>query len=77
MTDEKKPRFPLISTEEPVERALLVGIDRPGAQWDMNASLAELSRLAHTAGAVTVATATQRLRTPNPATYVAGGPDSV
>ncbi|MCI9128788.1 MAG: GTPase HflX [Eggerthellaceae bacterium] len=39
----------------------------------MNASLAELSRLAHTAGAVTVATATQRLRTPNPATYVGSG----
>lgn len=75
MTDQSRPkeRFPLIETEEPRERALLVGIDRPGASVPMETSLGELGRLAHTAGADVVATVTQRLRSPNPATFVGSG----
>ncbi len=66
-------RFPLMETEEPRERALLVGVDRPGAKVDMSTSLEELGRLAHTAGADAVATVTQRLRSPDPATFVGSG----
>lgn len=66
-------RFPLIDTDEPRERALLVGVDRPGSSVDMDTSLEELGRLAHTAGADAVATITQRLRSPNPATFVGSG----
>lgn len=66
-------RFPLHETASPRERALLVGIDRPGASVDMHTSLEELARLAHTAGADAVATVTQRLRSPNPATFVGSG----
>lgn len=66
-------RFPLMETEEPRERALLVGVDRPGANVSMATSLEELARLAHTAGADVVATVTQRLRSPDPATFVGSG----
>ena len=66
-------RFPLHSTAEPRERALVVGIDRPGSSVSMDSSLEELGRLAHTAGADVVATVTQRLRSPNPATFVGSG----
>lgn len=68
-----RERFPLIDTEEPRERALLVGVDRPGAKVPMSTSLEELSRLAHTAGADAVACVTQRLRSPDPATFVGSG----
>ena len=40
--------------------AFLVGIDRPNQQWSLESSLAELERLADTAGAETVAITTQR-----------------
>ena len=66
-------RFPLHPTAEPRERALVVGIDRPGSSVSMDSSLEELGRLAHTAGADVVATVTQRLRSPNPATFVGSG----
>ena len=55
------------------ERAVLVGIERPDAPWPIESSLAELARLADTAGADTVATITQRLVTPNPRTFVGSG----
>lgn len=59
--------------EERRERAVLVGVDRPGLRWPLASSLAELERLADTAGADTVAIATQRLDAPNPRTYVGSG----
>lgn len=59
--------------EAPPERALLVGIDRPNSEWDMDESLEELSRLAHTAGAEEVARTTQKLQKPNPATFIGSG----
>lgn len=55
------------------ERAVLVGVDRPGARFSVESSLAELERLAYTAGADVVATTTQRMRTPNPATFIGSG----
>lgn len=59
--------------EAPPERALLVGIDRPNSEWDMDESLDELSRLAHTAGAEEAARTTQKLQKPNPATFIGSG----
>lgn len=55
------------------EKALLVGIERPNSEWDMDESLDELSRLAHTAGAEEIARTTQKLQRPNPATFIGSG----
>ena len=52
--------------EEQRERAILVGVDRPNQKWSLDSSLAELERLADTAGADTVAKTTQKLESPNP-----------
>ncbi len=68
-----KDRFPLHDTAEVPERALLVGIERPGADWPLEETLAELERLAQTAGAVVVGRTTQKLDSPNPRTFVGTG----
>ncbi len=60
-------------SEECRERAVLVGVDRPGSSWPLASSLAELERLVDTAGADTVATTTQKLDAPNPRTFVGSG----
>lgn len=62
---------PATKAEERRERAVLVGVERPGLPWPLESSLAELERLADTAGADVVATTTQRLDAPNPRTFVA------
>ena len=59
--------------DETRERAILVGIDRPGSPWPVDSSLEELARLVDTAGADVVATTTQRLNAPNPRTFVGSG----
>jgi len=64
---------PMFETAIPIERALLVGVDRPGSEWSCGESLAELERLVDTAGAETIGTITQRLRTPNARTLVGKG----
>ena len=63
------------SLTEGLERAILVGIEYKNALDDDSAesSLAELARLADTAGASVVATTTQRLDAPNPRTFVGSG----
>ncbi len=63
----------LINTEQSKERAILVGIDRPNDAFSSDSSLAELERLAHTAGAQSIATTTQKLRSPNAATFIGKG----
>ncbi|WP_225749175.1 GTPase HflX [Paraeggerthella sp. Marseille-Q4926] len=55
------------------ERAVLVGVDRPGTAWPLTSSLAELERLVDTAGADVVASTTQKLEAPNPRTFVGTG----
>ncbi|MDZ4169424.1 MAG: GTPase HflX [Coriobacteriia bacterium] len=55
------------------ERAILVGIDRNSADWPLEESLAELTRLAHTAGADVVGTLTQRMDRPHPRTFIGSG----
>ena len=59
--------------EEHREKAILVGVDRPGLRWPVESSLAELERLADTAGADTVGVVTQKLDTLNPRTFVGSG----
>ena len=44
-------QFDLKDTAEPIERAVLVGVDRGDPLWSVDESLAELARLANTAGA--------------------------
>jgi GTP-binding protein HflX len=57
------------------ERALLVGVDLVDAPdaWPIEESLAELGRLAETAGLAVVGTLTQRLRRPSPRTVIGPG----
>ncbi|MEY8461184.1 GTPase HflX [Eggerthellaceae bacterium 24-137] len=64
---------PATQCEERRERAVIVGVDRPGLEWPLESSLAELERLADTAGADVVASTTQRLDAPNPRTFVGSG----
>ncbi len=66
-------RGPATQPEERRERAVLVGVDRPGLSWPVMESLGELERLADTAGADKVAVATQKLEAPNPRTFVGTG----
>ena len=63
----------MMEIKETRERAILVGIDRPGSPWPVDSSLEELGRLVDTAGADVVATTTQRLASPNPRTFVGSG----
>jgi len=55
------------------DRAILVAADVPGALLPADESLNELAELARTAGAEVVASFTQRLDHPNPATYIGSG----
>ncbi len=59
--------------EEVRERAVLVGVDRGDTTWPVSESLAELERLANTAGADVVAVTSQKLDAPNPRTFVGSG----
>ena len=59
--------------EEYREKAILVGVERPGLAWPLESSLAELERLVDTAGADVVAQTTQRLDSPNPRTFIGSG----
>ena len=55
------------------DRAVLVGMDRGKGDWSTDESLAELRRLADTAGADVVATVIQRMERPNPRTFIGKG----
>ena len=55
------------------ERAILVGVDRGSSEWPFDESLAELERLADTAGVDVVASATQKLDRPHTKTFVGTG----
>lgn len=58
-----------------VEHAYLVGVARSGdtGAWPIEDSLRELSELAQTAGARVAGSSSQRLRSPNPKTFVGSG----
>lgn len=75
-TNERKGagrRAASMSTQAPREKAILVGIERAKDEWPIESSLAELERLAYTAGADVVAKTSQRLVKPNPATFIGSG----
>ena len=61
------------STAEPIEKAILVGVERPGLEWPVQESLAELARLVQTDGAQVVETVVQRMNRPVPKTYIGTG----
>jgi GTP-binding protein HflX len=61
------------STVRAAERAILVGTDRPGGQIGIDESMAELGRLADTAGLLVLERALQALRRPDPATFIGKG----
>ncbi len=68
----------LLSTESPEERAVLVGVEiRHRRRWrdafPLEESLAELRRLAETAGLQVVGEVTQKLDRPHPATLIGKG----
>lgn len=71
--DEVRQHGPKTVIEKPRERAVLVGVERPDQEWTLESSLAELERLAWTAGADMVAKTSQRLDSPNPRTFVGSG----
>ncbi len=56
-----------------VDRAILVGVDRGGHGWPIEESLAELARLADTAGAEIVGTVTQKMHAPDSRTFIGKG----
>lgn len=64
---------PYTYTEQPMEKAILVGIERRGAEWGVEESLSELGRLAQTAGAEVVGALSQRLASPNPKSFIGKG----
>jgi len=55
------------------ERAILVGVDIPGAGWPVAESLDELGQLAATAGVTCVDRVTQHLARPHPGTLLGSG----
>ncbi|MBX3012366.1 MAG: GTPase HflX [Caldilineaceae bacterium] len=65
----------LVATQSPAERAILVGVELAGNPnlLNLNDSLAELALLAKTADVVVIGSVTQRLETPNPATFIGAG----
>ena len=62
-------------TESPKEKALLIGVNLSGYHelLSLDDSLAELERLADTAGVIVVGYITQNLKKPNPKTYIGSG----
>lgn len=56
-----------------MEKAILVGLDTPGAQWNIEETMRELAQLADTAGAEAVAEVVQKKERPDSAYYVGKG----
>ena len=69
------PRTKLLETENPQEKAILVGVDlyKDNTLLSLEDSLEELTLLADTAGVEVVGTVTQNLDSPNPKTFIGSG----
>ena len=61
------------TTADEEERAILAGVERPGNVFDSETSMAELRRLADTAGAVVVGSFVQRKERPDAAFFLGKG----
>ena len=70
-TGDDKPLSGLLSNAP--ERAILVGVEMPGIDWQMLESLDELAQLATTAGIQCMDRLTQHLDRPHPATLLGSG----
>ena len=70
---EKQASNRTVTTKEPVETALLVGIETGKDVWNAQDSLAELEQLAATAGVDVLGQVSQKVSEPNPATFVGKG----
>lgn len=68
-----RTRPPEWERDDSSPRAVLVGVDRGPGEWPLEESLAELQRLAQSAGIDVVAMATQRLDKANPRTFIGTG----
>ncbi len=75
MTNRSKEDSTLYTIQPIIERGLLVGAQLKGqhARFSLEDSLAELGRLAETAGVIVVDELTQMVEHPNPATYIGSG----
>jgi GTP-binding protein HflX len=62
-----------MTTDRPVEHALLVAVDRYGDTWNVQDSLEELARLAETVDVEVIGAITQKLSHPVAGTYVGKG----
>jgi GTP-binding protein HflX len=72
MSDTKTELYQIV--DDAPDRALLVGVDRSRSTgWTIEEDLAELERLADTAGARVVDTVTQRLDRPDGRTFIGSG----
>ncbi|QBD81590.1 GTPase HflX [Ktedonosporobacter rubrisoli] len=69
--DEEKPLSGLLS--QAPERAILISVDMPGADWAVEESLDELTQLATTAGVTCVDRVVQKLARPHPGTLLGSG----
>lgn len=68
---EERPLDGLLSNAP--ERAILVGVELPGADWPVEESLEELAQLATTAGTSCMDRVIQRLARPHPGTLLGSG----
>ncbi|PKQ21293.1 MAG: GTPase HflX [Actinobacteria bacterium HGW-Actinobacteria-6] len=72
MSDTKTELYQIV--DDAPDRALLVGVDRSRSTgWSIEEDLAELERLADTAGARVVDTVTQRMERPDGRTFIGSG----
>ena len=68
-----RTRPPEWERDDAKPRAVLVGVDRGSGDWPVEESLAELERLAQTAGLEVADSVTQRLDKANPRTFIGAG----
>lgn len=71
LAGEERPLDGLLSHAP--ERAILVGVELPGAAWSVEESLEELAQLAATAGTIARERVIQRLARPHPGTLLGSG----
>ena len=67
------PKEKTYSSAQPVEKAVMVGIETGRQLWRSSDSLAELEQLAATAGVEVLGQISQNVSQPNPATFVGKG----
>src|SRR5690606_20589591 len=67
------PEYSGSATPGATERCVLVGLEKPEDEWPIEESMAELARLAESAGAVECGRIVQSRAHPDPAHYIGKG----